>query len=146
MSFQEGEHLIRWKLHLASTAQKVYKALTTDEGRESYWAEKSVQEGDEITFSFLDHPGHVATILDREASHMFSLEYFGHETTFRLSETDDGGTDLLLEVKLKDAEAREEMIAGWVSVLMAMKAAVDHGIDLRNHDEDRSWQKGFADN
>lgn len=38
------------------------------------------------------------------------------------------------------------MIAGWVSVLMAMKAAVDFGIDLRNHDSDMAWAQGFADN
>jgi hypothetical protein len=39
-----------------------------------------------------------------------------------------------------------EMIAGWVSVLMAMKAAVDHNIDLRNHDKSRAWRSGFLDN
>jgi hypothetical protein len=29
---------------------------------------------------------------------------------------------------------------------MAMKAAVDHGVDLRNHDPSRSWVTGYADN
>ena len=38
------------------------------------------------------------------------------------------------------------MIAGWVSVLMAMKAYVDHGVDLRNHNENRVWSNGYADN
>lgn len=37
------------------------------------------------------------------------------------------------------------MTAGWVSVLMAMKAAVDHGVDPRNHDEERPWVRGYAD-
>jgi hypothetical protein len=31
-------------------------------------------------------------------------------------------------------------------VLLCMKAAVDHGVDLRNHDEKRSWWQGYADN
>jgi hypothetical protein len=29
---------------------------------------------------------------------------------------------------------------------MAMKAAVDHGVDLRNHDGSRAWRAGYADN
>jgi hypothetical protein len=29
---------------------------------------------------------------------------------------------------------------------MAMKAAVDFGVDLRNHDESRAWNSGYADN
>ena len=41
---------------------------------------------------------------------------------------------------------RSEVTAGWVSVLLAMKAAVDYGVDLRNHDETRTWSSGFADN
>lgn len=45
-----------------------------------------------------------------------------------------------------DESIRMEMAAGWVSVLMAMKAAVDHGVDLRNHDESRTWGDGYADN
>jgi len=53
---------------------------------------------------------------------------------------------LSLVAKVDDEELRREMIPGWVSVLMAMKAAVDFGVDLRNHDPKRSWQQGFADN
>jgi hypothetical protein len=29
---------------------------------------------------------------------------------------------------------------------MAMKAAVDFGVDLRNHDPERTWFDGFANN
>lgn len=36
------------------------------------------------------------------------------------------------------------MIPGWVSLLMSMKAAVDFGVDLRNHDPERAWEQGFA--
>jgi hypothetical protein len=41
-----------------------------------------------------------------------------------------------------DAETQ----AGWVSVLLALKGAVDYGVDLRNHDNSRTWRKGFVDN
>lgn len=53
-----------------------------------------------------------------------ALEYFG----------------TIVEFSLQDE------VAGWVSVLMAMKAAVDHGVDLRTHDESRTWGDGYADN
>jgi len=43
-------------------------------------------------------------------------------------------------------ENRTEVIAGWVSVLMALKASVDFGIDLRNHDPNRTWDEGYAEN
>jgi hypothetical protein len=44
------------------------------------------------------------------------------------------------------AEDRAEVVAGWVSGLLALKAAVDFGVDLRNHDPQRTWDAGFAEN
>jgi len=41
---------------------------------------------------------------------------------------------------------RAEVSAGWVSVLMAFKAAVDFNVDLRNHDARRTWEEGYAEN
>jgi hypothetical protein len=29
---------------------------------------------------------------------------------------------------------------------MSLKAAADHEVDLRNHDADRSWDRGYCDN
>ena len=57
----------------------------------------------------------------------------------------DGGTDLLLTERGVPAESRVSNHAGWVSVLLALKAAVDHGIDLRNHDPLRTWDRGYVD-
>ncbi|MBV7255937.1 hypothetical protein KCG44_03970 [Pacificimonas sp. WHA3] len=36
------------------------------------------------------------------------------------------------------------MLPGWLNVLPPLKAAVDFGIDLRNHDAARSWGQGFV--
>jgi hypothetical protein len=33
-----------------------------------------------------------------------------------------------------------------VSVLLALKAAADFGVDLRNHDPARTWWQGYCDN
>jgi hypothetical protein len=49
-----------------------------------------------------------------------------------------------------DASVKEEwkgeVRAGWVSVLLALKAAADFGVDLRNHDAARTWAQGYCDN
>ena len=39
-----------------------------------------------------------------------------------------------------------EVYAGWLSVLFALKGVVDFGIDLRNHDPNRTWDDRFIEN
>lgn len=57
-----------------------------------------------------------------------------------------GGTDLSFHDEGVPREHLAETLAGWVSVLMCLEAAVDHGVDLRNHDPRRSWSEGDVDN
>ena len=38
-----------------------------------------------------------------------------------------------------------DVLADWVSVLLALKAKVDHGVDVRNHHAARTWDKGYCD-
>jgi hypothetical protein len=57
-----------------------------------------------------------------------------------------GGTGLTLTDTGVSPLDRTEVIAGWVSVLMALKAAVDFGVDLRTHDPMRNWDSGFVEN
>lgn len=86
-------------------------------------------------------------ILERVPNEKFSVIYFGNSiTTFELREDGKGGTDLFLSDANCPAHDRVEVIAGWVSVLMQLKAAVDFGIDLRNHDPARTWEEGFVEN
>ena len=56
------------------------------------------------------------------------------------------GTDLTLTDEGVADEYRSEVIAGWGSVLMALKRAVDLGIDLRNNDPERTWDQGYFEN
>ena len=83
----------------------------------------------------------------REQPRKFVVEYYGGSiTTFELRSDDSGGTDLTLtDQGISEAE-RVEVIAGWVSVLLALKASVDFGIDLRNHDPKRTWDHGYVEN
>lgn len=138
--------LMRWRLHLRADPETVYQALATDRGREQYWAETSREQDDRIAFCFPDGQVHTATVTTRRPPHRFELEYFGSPSRFDLRADGAGGTDLELTVGQVPADDHLEVAGGWVSVLMALKAAVDHGVDLRNHDPNRHWGTGYVDN
>ncbi len=146
MTFQPDPQAITWKMHFASPRERVFEALATDAGRASFWAESAREADGGITFQFLGHETVSGRVLRSTPPSVFAVEYFGAEVAFLLCADGSGGTDLTLVATGVPAGDRVEVIAGWVSVLMAMKAAVDHGVDLRNHDASRTWAQGFADN
>ncbi len=146
MSFQSQNGVIRWKMHFSSSKQKVFSALASDAGRALYWAESAPDVNGQITFHILGYDPFSGRVLKNEPPSLFALEYFGTNVEFSLEDDGKEGTDLTLVATEVDESIRMEMVAGWVSVLMAMKAAVDYGVDLRNHDESRTWNDGYADN
>lgn len=146
MGFQTQPHTIQWKMHFSSSPEKVYEALATNAGRAMYWAESAQEVDGYIEFNIYGYPPFKGKILSAKPSHMFSLEYVGTNVTFTLDQDDQGGTDLTMHAENVEESLRFEMIPGWISVLMAMKAAVDFGVDLRNHDPKRCWNTGYADN
>lgn len=146
MSFQSEPRTIRWKMHFASPPATVFAAVATGDGRARYWAESAPETDGRITFHILNYEPFAGRVLRKMEPSLFVLEYFGTIVEFSLQDDGGGGTDLSLCATEVDESIRTEMIAGWVSVLMAMKAAVDHDVDLRNHDTSRSWGNGFADN
>jgi hypothetical protein len=147
MTFQSDPSIVRWKLHLKSPPQVVYEKLSTNEGRDSFWAESAREQDGMIHFVFPNQAKGKGRILENKPSERFQGEYYGGSiTTFELHPDVSGGTDLTLTDHGVPAEDRTEVIAGWVSVLMALKASVDFGIDLRNHDPRRTWDEGYAEN
>ena len=146
MAFQTQPGTIRWKMHFASSREEVFRALVTADGRARYWAESAPEVDGRITFHILNYQPFSGRVLRKQESSLFAVEYFGTIVEFLLNDDGKGGTDLSLLATRVDESIRMEMTAGWVSVLMAMKAAVDHGVDLRNHDASRSWGDGYADN
>ena len=121
--------------------------LSTDRGRAMFWAESAVGSEKRIEFKFPGGQSWVGRILESTPPHRFVIEYFGGSvTTFELVDDGKGGTDLTLADKGVRNDWRGEVIAGWVSVLMTLKAAADYSIDLRNHDPNRTWEQGYAEN
>lgn len=137
---------IRYRLRLAASAEKVYELLATDDGRAGFWAERTEQKDDEIVFYFPDGEKLISRVLESSPPHRLSLTYFnGSIVTFDVHEQSTGTEVQLLETNLTPSDESQNR-AGWVSVLMNLKAQADHGIDLRNHSPNYVWSKGYVDN
>ena len=136
--------LIRWKVSFASPPARVHAALATEAGRRAFWAIRAEERDGAIQFVFPNGVRGVAPVRLSEPPHRFELEYFGAYTRF---EIEPAGKGAILTLTAEDVPAEEwnEVHAGWVAVLLAMKAYVDFGIDLRNGDASRSWDAGFVD-
>jgi len=118
--------------------------FATDTGRERFWAEKSTEQGGRIEFQFIDGLTLKSKILQNEPPKRFVFEYFGgSKVTVDISDDGAGGTDLTLRA---EAVGSDEERPGWVSVLLALKAAADYNVDIRNHDIKRTWDQGYCDN
>ena len=139
--------VIRWRLHLASPPERVYQALATDAGRARFWAESAVERDGAIDFVFPNGMTWRGAILEQDPPRRYSVHYFGGSVTnFDLTPDGAGGTDLVLTDRDVPPADVLEVTAGWVSVLMTLKGAVDHNIDLRVHDPRRTWDQGYCDN
>jgi len=137
---------IVWRLHLKAPAKKVFEALTSDDGRGRFWAEATHEVENKIRFEFMNHEKHEARVILKREPDRLELEYFKSHVVFELTENEKGGTDLVLTNKGVQREEYETVYAGWLSVLFALKGYVDYGIDLRNHDETRTWDQGYIEN
>lgn len=136
---------IRWRLHLPVPREAVFQALDTDAGRAGFWAESAVERDGRIEFRFINGQTCSSTILERRPSSLLSIDYFGSPARFELTPDGAGGTELLLVQEDVPPDEWTEVHAGWLNVLLPLKAWVVHGIDLRNHDPERSWEQGYVD-
>ncbi len=136
---------VRWRLRLASPPERVWQLLATDDGRARFWAEEAREHDGAIDFRFPNDQRWSGQVVAREEPGGFAVDYFGTPAAFELEPDGAGGTDLTLTQEVAD-EWHAEVNAGWVSVLLALKAACDFDVDLRNHDASRSWSQGYCDN
>lgn len=140
---------LEWRLHLTSPPEKVHDMLASAKGRARFWAESAETVGeyaDKIAFHFANGDELGSTVVENSPPHQFAVTYWAqNKLTFTLEDDGRGGTDLTMrEFSVpKDSADRDEM--RWISVLLALKAAVDFNVDLRNHDADRTWDGGFVD-
>ena len=124
----------------------MFQFLNTDAGRAAFWAESAVEQNGMIHFEFINGVKGTSPILKRLPNEIFQINYFDTLVTFHLKSDGQTGTDLnLINQGIPDWDYLE-VYAGWLSVLFALKGAVDFGIDLRNHDPNRTWDDRFIEN
>ena len=136
---------IRWRMHLPVSPERVYRALDSDEGRAAFWAEQAGERAGAVHFRFINGYEHTGRILRREPPHLWAIDYMGGEVRFDLSPDGRGGTDLLLTHVGIGGDEWQEVHAGWLNVLFPLKAWIVYGVDVRSHDTERTWDRGYAD-
>jgi uncharacterized protein YndB with AHSA1/START domain len=132
-------------MHLPVSPERVFTALDTSEGRAAFWAESAVETDGNIDFRFINGHRCRSKILERRPPYVWAIDYSGGVAFFELSSDNRGGTDLLLTHSGVAPDEWIEVHAGWLNVLLPLKAWLVHGVDLRNHDASRSWDQGYAD-
>lgn len=137
---------IQWRIHLSTPREAVFELLATDQGRRRFWAEEAPEADGYIHFRFVNGWQFKGKIFESASPERFAVEYFGGGTArFDLAEDGAGGTDLTLtESGVPEANLADNS-PGWVSVLLALKAAADFSIELRNRDPQRTWDDGYVD-
>lgn len=135
---------IDWRVHFEASPAEVWTAWTTDGGRERFWAETSRSDESGFVLCFIKGERLRVDLVEEQAAERLVFHYFGGSTvSLDFAPDGKGGCDL----RLREEGAPEPIAnyAGWVSVLLACKAAVDFGIDLRSRDPARSWDSGYVD-
>ncbi len=136
---------IEWRLLLKTDPTTVFQFINSVQGRESFWAESALEADGFINFTFINGQEYQSQILVRNEPTEFRIEYFDTIVSMHFRPC-EGGTELHLINTNVPEEEFADMYAGWVSVLMALKASVDYNIDLRNHDNQHSWDQKFVEN
>lgn len=138
---------VSWRLHLRTSPAVVFELIATSSGRSRFWAESAEEREGVIEFRFSSGASWRGRVLEQLRPRRYAVEYFGgSHVAFDLAADAAGGTDVLLTESHIAPSDWAENHAGWVSVLLALKAAADFGVDLRNHDPGRSWEQGYVDN
>lgn len=123
----------------------MFAALDTDSERAAFWGESAVEDRGIVRFEFINGMRYEGRILERERPRLWAVDYFSSTARFTIEPGADGGTDLTLANSGVDPRDRAEVTAGWLNVLLPMKAWVDFGVDLRSHDPSRTWDRGYVD-
>lgn len=131
---------------MQTAIEAVFECLTTKSGIESFWAERAIIKENYVMFEFPNGMNYTSKIYEISYPTDFQLDYFKSKLHIQLFRADKGGTILsLLNDQVADPEFAE-VSAGWVSVLMNLKAVLDYNCDLRNHDGEKTWDQGFINN
>ena len=142
---------IHASVKLNANPDQVWQALTTPSGITSWWAERAeIQptDGGLLRLLFPNRRMLDSKVVQCRPQQSVSFVYFGGtRAQFDIASSDQGGTVVSVSDRgFTTQEDYAETLAHWTSVLLALKAYVDFGIDLRNHTPLFNWERDFVDN
>lgn len=136
---------IVWKLRLAAAPPRVFAAWLTPADQERFWCERAeVLPDGSFRQHFIDGTVARCIVEHTTADAQIRFRYFDSQVDIHL-ERRGGGTDLTLIASGVAPHEWQDVHAGWLNVLLPFKAWVDFGVDLRNHDPQRTWAQRYAD-
>jgi hypothetical protein len=136
---------ICWRLHLPVPPSRVFATIDSADGRARFWAESAEEHDGVIRFRFINGATYDSRVVERRIPSLFAIDYFGAQARFELTDDGRGGTDLVLTHAGVSDDEWLETHAGWLNVLLLLKAWLVTGIDLRNHDPHRTWDQRYVD-
>jgi uncharacterized protein YndB with AHSA1/START domain len=142
---------IHASVKLAAGRDRVWQALTTPGGITSWWAERAeIQptDGGLLRLLFPNRRMLDSKVVMCRPMQFVSFVYFGGtRAQFEVTTHPSGGTVVTVtDHGFSSQEDYAETLAHWTSVLLALKAYLDFGVDLRNHTPAFNWEQGFVDN
>jgi uncharacterized protein YndB with AHSA1/START domain len=135
---------IVWRLRLAAAPGRVHAAWLDPEQHARFWCERSERSPAGFRQEFADGTVGDCELVESAPPERIVFRYFGSRVRIELAAR-DGGTDLTLTCDEVPAHDFLDMHAGWLNVLLPLKAWVDFGVDLRNHDPARTWRERYVD-
>jgi uncharacterized protein YndB with AHSA1/START domain len=142
---------IQMSVKLGASRERVWQGLTTPSGITSWWAERAeIQpaDGGLLRLVFPNRRMLDSKVVMCRPLQLMSFVYFGGtRAQFELEALPQGGTAVTVTDRgFSSQEDYAETMAHWTSVLLALKAHLDFGIDMRNHNPSFNWEHGFVDN
>ena len=138
--------------HIARPCAEVYEAVADPRQLSAYFttggARGRLEAGAEVSWDFADFPGAFpVTVVETDPPHRIVIQWDGTATvsdggrtttTFEFEAVDDGARTLVTVTESSwlptpaGAKSAFGNCAGWTGMLLALKAWVEHGINLRD--------------
>jgi uncharacterized protein YndB with AHSA1/START domain len=142
--------IIHVSVKLGADRNRVWQALTTPAGITSWWSERAEiqpSDGGLLRLVFPNRRTLDSKVVQCRPQEMMSFVYFGGtRAQFDVTSIASGTSVSVTDRGFSSQEDYAETLASWTSALLALKAYLDYGVDLRNHNPSYNWEHDFVDN
>lgn len=141
------------KIEIAASPERVFRAWTTAEELSSWFTirtEFEPKKGGRVFFEWLggDHFETTVTELKKNKLVVFPFGSGGEEVRVKIRKSRVGSIITLEQLHMKTSPKHKVGMhlgckVGWTFFLANLKAWLEHGVDLRSHDRQKSYANGY---